>query len=68
MVFVSLKSFYIDVLNPIHNILELYNVLVQIQLVTCKLNLDIYLIKLGIRIAVRVAKHVKLSDSTWFKP
>ena len=40
--------------NLDHNILELYNVLVQIQLTTSKTKRDIYYTKLGIRVALRV--------------
>ena len=41
------------------NILELYHVLVQIQVATSKANLDIYYNKLGIRVPSRVAKRRK---------
>ena len=42
--------------NLDHNILELYNVLVQIQLTTSKTKRDIYYTKLGIRVALRDAE------------
>ena len=42
-----------------HNILELYNVLVQIRLTTSKTKRDIEYSKLGIRVASRVAERLK---------
>ena len=42
--------------NLDHNILELYIVLVQIQLTTSKTKRDIYYTKLGIRVALRDAE------------
>ena len=42
-----------------HNIFELYNVLVQIQLTTSKTKRDIYYSKLSIRVASRVAEQLK---------
>ena len=45
--------------NPGHDILELYNVLVPIQVTTSKTKLDIQYNKLGIRVASRVAEWLK---------
>ena len=45
-----------------HNILELYNVLVQIRLTTSKTKRDIYYVKLDILVASRVAEWLKTSD------
>ena len=42
-----------------HNILELYNVLMQIRLTTSKMKRDIQYSKLGIRVASRVAERLK---------
>ena len=40
--------------NHVHNILELYNVLIQTRLTTSKTKRDVYYCKLGIRVASRV--------------
>ena len=45
-----------------HNILELYNALVQIRFATSKTKLDIEYNKLGIRVASRVAKQLKTQN------
>ena len=39
-----------------HNILELYNILVQVRFTTSKTKLDIWYSKLSIRVASRVAE------------
>ena len=44
------------------NILELYNVLVQIQLITSKTKRDVYYSKLGIPAVLRVAQRLNTSD------
>ena len=44
--------------NPGHNILELCNVLVQAWFAACKVELDIWYNKLGVRIASRVAERI----------
>ena len=46
-------------INLGHNILELYNVLIQTRLTTSKTKRDIKYSKLGIRVASRVAKRPK---------
>ena len=48
--------------NPGHNVLELYNILVQIRFTTSKRKLDIQYSKLGIRVASRVAERLKTQD------
>ena len=45
--------------NPGHNILELYNILLQIRFTTSKTKFDIQYRKLGIRVASRVAERLK---------
>ena len=45
--------------NPGHNILELYNMLVQARFITSKRKLDIQCSKLGIQVAERVAERLK---------
>ena len=45
--------------NPGHNILELYNILVQIRFTTSKRKLDNQYSKLGTRVASRVAERLK---------
>ena len=45
--------------NPGHNILVLYNSLVEIQFNTSKTKLDILYSKLGIRVASRVPERLK---------
>ena len=45
-----------------HNILELYNILVQVQFTTCKTKLYIQYSKLGIRAASRVVEEFKTQD------
>ena len=47
---------------PGHNILELYNILVQIPVATSKMKLDIQYDKLGMRVASRVAEQLKTPD------
>ena len=56
------KSVTKFIYNPGHNILELYNVLVQIQLTTSKTKRDIQYIKLGIRAPSGVAERLKTQD------
>ena len=63
---VSLKKIMLDLEKMIlafynlgHNILYLYNVLVQIQLTTSKTKRDIYYSKLDIRVASGVAERLK---------
>ena len=63
---VSLKKMVLDLEKMIlafynlgHNILELYNVLVQTQLTTSKTKRDIYYSKLDIRVASGVAERLK---------
>ena len=45
--------------NLVHNILELYNVLVQIRLIASKTKCDIYYSKLGVRVVSKVAERFK---------
>ena len=45
--------------NSVHNILELYNVLVQVQFATSKTKLDSWYSKLDIRVASPVAERFK---------
>ena len=55
----SILSLYVDeiaIYNLGHNILELYNVLIQTRLTTSKTKRDIYYSKLGTRVASRVTK------------
>ena len=40
--------------NPGHNILELYNVLVQVRFATSKMKIDIWYNKFGLRVASRL--------------
>ena len=42
--------------NPGHNILQLYNILLQTRFITSKRKLDVQYSKLGIRVASRVAE------------
>ena len=63
---VSLKKMMLDLEKMIlafynlgHNILELYNVLVQTQLTTSKTKRDIYYSKLDMRVASGVAERLK---------
>ena len=63
---VSLKKMMLDLEKMIlafynlgHNILELYNFLVQTQLTTSKTKRDIYYSKLDIRVASGVAERLK---------
>ena len=56
--YLSFSYDYDATYNPGHNILELYNILVQIQFTTSKRKLDIYYSKLGIQVASRVAKRL----------
>ena len=53
--------------NNGHNILELYNILVQIQFTTSKRKLDIQYSKLCIRVASRVAERRKTQGLTKIK-
>ena len=48
--------------NHGHNILDLYNILVQIRFTTSKMKFDIQVSKLGIRVAPRVIKRLKTWD------
>ena len=48
--------------NPGHNILKLYNVVVQVRFATSNTKLDIQYNKLGIRVASRVAERLKTQD------
>ena len=48
--------------NLVHNILELYNVLVQIRLIASKTKCDIYYSKLGVRVVSKVAERLKTQD------
>ena len=54
-----LDEMILEFYNLGHNIFELYNVLVQIQLITSKTKRDIYYSKLSIRVASRVAEQLK---------
>ena len=54
-----LDEMILEFYNLGHNIFELYNVLVQIQLTTSKTKRDIYYSKLSIRVASRVAEQLK---------
>ena len=55
----DLEKMILAFYNLGHNILELYNVLVQIQLTTSKTIRDIYYSKLDIRVASGVAERLK---------
>ena len=65
---VSLLSILIDLFLPqlisiynlVHNIFELYNVLIQTRLTTSKTKRDILYSKLGTRVASQVAKRLKI--------
>ena len=48
--------------NPGHNILELYNIFVEIQFTTSKTKLNIQYSKLGIRVTLQVAERLKTQD------
>ena len=48
--------------NPGHNILKLYNILVQIRFTTSKRKLYIQHTKLGTRVASRVAERLRTQD------
>ena len=48
--------------NPDHNILELYNILVQVRFNTSKTELDIQYSKLGKRVGSRVAERLKTQE------
>ena len=54
-----LDEMILEFYNLGHNIFELYNVLVQIQLTTSKTKRDTYYSKLSIRVVSRVAKQLK---------
>ena len=54
----------LKIYNPGHNILELYNILVQIRFTTSKGKLDIWYSKLGIGVASRVAERLKVNTSS----
>ena len=56
-----MTGFFTICYNPGHNILELYNILVQIRFTTSKTKLDNYS-KLGIRVASGVAERLKVQD------
>ena len=51
-----------------HNILELYNILVQVRFTTSKTKLDIWYSKLSIRVASRVAEQRPLGRGGAFVP
>ena len=55
----DLEKMILAFYNLGHNILELYNVLVQTQLTTSKTKRDIYYSKLDIRVASGVAERLK---------
>ena len=57
-----LKNIYEQHYNIRHNILELYNVLIQTRLTASKTKHDIQYSKLGIQVASRVAKRLKNWD------
>ena len=57
--FITYYTVKIKNYNLGHNILELYNVLVEIRLTKSKTKRDIEYSKLGIRAASRVAKRLK---------
>ena len=54
-----LDEMILEFYNLGHNIFELYNVLVQIQLTTSRTKRDTYYSKLSIRVASRVAEQLK---------
>ena len=56
------KNHFLNIYNLGHNILELYNVLVQIRLTTSKTKRDIYYSKHSTRVASRVAERFKTYD------
>ena len=56
------KIRYKQTYNPDHNILELYNSLVQIRFTKSKRKLDIQYNKLGVRVASRVAEQLKTQE------
>ena len=60
--FTIAMNLYFNNYNPGHNIFELYNVLVQVRLATSKPKLDILYKKLGIRVALRVAKRLNIEN------
>ena len=60
--FTIAMNLYFNNYNPGHNIFELYNVLVQVRLATNKPKLDIQYKKLGIRVALRVAKRLNIEN------
>ena len=45
--------------NLVHNMLELYKVLVQIRSIASKTKCDIYYSKLGVRVVSKVAERLK---------
>ena len=48
--------------NPGHNILELYDVLMQVQFAASITNLDIYYKKFGTRVASEVVEQLKVNS------
>ena len=52
-------NYFVFTYNLVHNILELYNVLVQVRLAISQTKRDIWYSKLGIWIASRVAEWLK---------
>ena len=48
--------------NPGHNILELYNVLLEVRVATSKTKHDIHYNKVGARVTSRVAERIKLGS------
>ena len=53
---------FIPAYNPGHNILELYNILVQVRFITCETKLHMQYSKLDTRVASQVAERIKTQD------
>ena len=48
--------------NPVHNILELYNIIAKVRFATRKMKLGIFYIKLGIPVVSRVSERLQTED------
>ena len=59
---ICLNNHNISTYNLVHNILEFYNVLVQIRLATSKTTRGIQYSKLGIRVVIQVAEQLKTQN------
>ena len=58
----SAIQYHISFYNLGHNILELYNVLIQIRLTTSKTKCNIYYSKLGIQLDSQATERLKAED------